>query len=184
MVATSSFSPCRFPPPSAALLRIRDIASWPAVSIAPDLPTVEALRLADREDIHHLLVARERDLVGIACTCDLRNAEGRAPVGSHMSCDVVTVSPQATLLDATQLMDVYGVDCVPSFWRGAWGMVTRGDSVRYGVSSRRACTACGAQHHVRRDPQRSMLDYCLDCLEVTQLHDPLDALYQDLGVVD
>jgi CBS domain-containing protein len=182
MIATPWFDrTCKNTKPTAALLRVRDVGSWPAVTVDPDARTAAALQAASDLGIHHLLVVRGRDLLGVACTCALREAIGRAPIGEYMARGVITASPNASLSDAADLMASHGVECLPSYWRGAWGLITRGDCVRFGVMARRACVCCRAQHHIRRE--RS-LDLCPDCLEVRQLHDPIDILYQDIGVVD
>jgi len=174
--------------PGHATLRGKDVCSWPATTIWPSASTWEAERLATVQEINHLLVLRGDELAGIVCTCDLREAQARAPVGRYMSRNVATQRPDATLFEASQRMDQLKVNSLAVPWRGAWGIVTRGDLTRYGVSTRPSCTACGERHHVRRqprtEPRSAALWFCMDCLDVRQAVDPVDQMYIDVGVGD
>jgi CBS domain-containing protein len=63
----------------------------------------------------------------------------------------------ASLTHAAELMDDYGVDCLPSQWMGLLGVITRGDLVRYSVSERRRCVAC-LSYDADSDADRSYRD--------------------------
>lgn len=158
---------------------ISDLMTWPAVAVRPGVSSATALRLMEDAEMHHLLVTLDNELVGILCACDLAAAPSDAPVATAMTRSLVAVDPDATLADAEALMADEHVACLPCFWLGAWGVVTRGDLVRRGVGARPRCEACGNHHHVRRGPSGGLL--CKSCEEGTP-RTSLDAIYVDLGV--
>lgn len=88
------------------------------ITVTPEDPLVRAGDLLKRNQIHHLPVVMDGDLVGIVTGSDLRNfalekttinADGdvvatRRTVGEIMTRDVVTASPHDTLEDALLLL--------------------------------------------------------------------------------
>jgi CBS domain-containing protein len=159
---------------------VRDVMSWPALAVNVATPVERALTLAMEQGIHHLLVLQRGSLVGVLCTCDLRESPPIAPVGLRMSRHVVTVQHHAPLTNAADMMADYGVGCLPVRWLEAWGVVTRGDLVRSGACERRICPACGGSHHVRPDPRYRGMDLCVECTSRANI-DTTDRLYMDLG---
>jgi acetoin utilization protein AcuB len=98
------------------------------VSIAPDAPLREALRLTREHRIRHLPVVSGGDLVGIVSDRDLRlalpssvedaDAAGTArveesPVSGVMTANVITVGPGDTLEDAAVRMRRHRVGALP-----------------------------------------------------------------------
>jgi acetoin utilization protein AcuB len=98
------------------------------VSIAPDAPLGEALRLTREHRIRHLPVVSGGDLVGIVSDRDLRlalpssvedaDAAGTArveesPVSGVMTANVITVGPGDTLEDAAVRMRRHRVGALP-----------------------------------------------------------------------
>ena len=159
---------------------VRDVMSWPALAVNVATPVERAHTLAAEQGIHHLLVLQRGSLVGVLCTCDLRDAPPIAPVGLRMSRRVVTVQAGAPLTNAADLMTDYNVGCLPVRYLEAWGVVTRGDLARSGACERRTCPACGGSHHVRPDPRYRGLDLCVECMSRANI-DAVDKLYMDLG---
>lgn len=81
------------------------------VSIRPDAPVLDAIRLMSEHGIGSVLVMRSGVLLGIASERDYARKvalKGRAsattPVADIMSSPVVTVAPDATIHDCMQLM--------------------------------------------------------------------------------
>lgn len=163
----------------AATLRVRDVMSWPAVVVHPAMTTGFAAHVAREQGVHHFPVVLRGDLVGVICTCDLGRACAHEPVGAYMTPRVITISPNAALTEAVARMDDHGINCLPTLWRGGFGIVTRGDLVRYGACERRECFTCGTGHHVRRHPLYEDQWFCADCIEPRS--DPVGMLYDDQG---
>jgi CBS domain-containing protein len=146
---------------------VRDVMSWPALAVTPRFAAAYALRLAAEGGFHHLPVLDAGKLVGLVCTCDLLEAPPLATIAAVMSSPAITVRSTASLANALVLMEDNDVDCLPTHWLGAWGVVTRGDLCRAGAcddSDRPQCLACGSAHHVRRDPRDENQYVCIDCL--------------------
>jgi CBS domain-containing protein len=168
--------------PSAATLRVRDVMSWPAVVIQPDMTTGFATEVAREHDVHHFPVVLHGDLVGVVCTCDLAGAASDEAVAEHMTDHVITVSPGVSLSEAVERMDDHGINCLVTHWRGGFGIITRGDAVRANASSRKVCESCGTGHHVRRHPLYEGQWFCDECIEPRS--DPLGHWYDDQGAGD
>ena len=149
--------------------------SWPAVAVSP----ADAGQVLERAGFQHLPVITGGDAIGMLCACDLRLALPTDRVVSCMSRRVIAIDPEAPAIAAVVTMDELRINALPVPWRGAWGIVTRGDLTRAGLCDRPACMACGAAHHVRRHACGAMW-FCLDCV------DPRDdpALYCEVGIVD
>ena len=159
---------------------VKDVMSWPALAVNVATTVERAQTLAVEQGIHHLLVLQRGALVGVLCTCDMRDAPPIAPVGLRMSRRVVTVQPTVPLMNAADLMSDYDVGCLPVRWLETWGVVTRGDLARSGACERRTCPACGGSHHVRPDPRYRGMDLCVECMSRANI-DAVDKLYMDLG---
>jgi hypothetical protein len=71
-----------------------------AVCVAPETPIADADALAAREEVHHLLVVEDREVVGVTCRCALVGPAGL--VGARMIPHVWTVPATTTLGQAAQ----------------------------------------------------------------------------------
>ncbi len=94
-------------------MMISEAMNRTVVTVLPDAPIEEAAALADRAGVDHLLVVDEQNLVGIVCTCDLRDAGAGEHVCDCMSVPVMTVRPDAPIEDALLTMDECSLGCVP-----------------------------------------------------------------------
>jgi CBS domain-containing protein len=88
------------------------IGHGPLVTIPPDATLRDAARLLHRNTIGALVVEGEHGLVGVFAERDLVDAVVRridldvARVADHLSCPVITVRPEDTVLDvALQMLD-------------------------------------------------------------------------------
>lgn len=142
---------------------VSTLVSWPALKIKPVATTMAALNCMDHNAFHHLLVLEQGRLVGILCRCDLLDARASDEVAAYMSQHVVWVPGDTRLTRAESVMDMYGVNALPVFDGGAWGILTRGDLVRAGRSEHRCCDVCGEAHHVRPHPLYDEQRLCRDC---------------------
>ena len=118
----------------ASTVRVRDVMSWPALTITAGTTVGRAAKIAAEQGVHHLVVVRRGELMGVLCTCDLKEAPEAALVASRMTRRVIKVDAAAPLTLAAELMEDYDVGCLPSLWLGAWGIVTVGDLARTGAS--------------------------------------------------
>ncbi len=103
--------------------------SHPVMSVAPDLPIMEALNMMKREKIRRLPVVKEGRLVGIVAERDLLNAStaptttlsvwelnyqlSRIKVSNVMSKKVITVQEDASIEAAARIMTDKKVGGVP-----------------------------------------------------------------------
>jgi acetoin utilization protein AcuB len=83
------------------------------VAVAPDALVEEAVAVARRTGVEHLLVLDEHTLVGILCACDLRDASAGEHVSDCMSPPVITVRPDAPVEEAATTMRDCAVGCLP-----------------------------------------------------------------------
>jgi CBS domain-containing protein len=107
------------------MTRLKDIMSSPVEVIGPEASAAEARDRMRKGRIHHLVVKRGREVVGILSERDLDGAAADANVETTMSTDVVTAAPGTTVRDAAKLLRGRAIGCLPVLDRGrAVGMVT------------------------------------------------------------
>jgi acetoin utilization protein AcuB len=106
------------------------------VTVEPDAPVEAARDVVRTTGAEHLLVMDEETLVGIVCTCDLRDARPGEHVCDCMTVPVVTVRPDTPLEDVVDTMDACAVGCVPVALGGLiLGTVSEDELVRCGVAA-------------------------------------------------
>jgi predicted transcriptional regulator len=123
------------------------------VTVDPDAPIEAAVERARATGAEHLLVVDEDALVGILCTCDLRDAEPGEHVCDCMTVPVVTVHPDTPLEDVRETMDACAVGCVPVTVGGlVLGTVGGDELLRCGLAAPHPHRHCHrhARHGVRR----------------------------------
>lgn len=100
--------------------KVRDIMTSPVIIVAPQTPVPQASALMKERGIRHLPVIENGQLVGIVSRGDLREASiseainadlyeisfllSRLLVSKLMTRQVVTISPDAPIVDAVELM--------------------------------------------------------------------------------
>lgn len=120
------------------------------VTIDPDEPVEAAAEVARRTGAEHLLVLDEQTLVGIVCTCDLRDAAPGERVCDCMSVPVVTVRPDAPVEWVAETMDSCAVGCVPVALGGlVLGTVSDEELERCGIALGHAHRHCHRAGHQR-----------------------------------
>lgn len=121
------------------------------VTVRPEASVEEAVALARRSGVDHLLVLDEQTLVGILCTCDLRDAAPGERVDDRMSVPVMTVRPDASVEEAATTMGECAVGCLPVAVGGLiLGTVSDAELERCGAAPprrrRRHCARRGRVH--------------------------------------
>lgn len=127
---------------------IRDIMSSPAIVITPDTPIPAAMALMRKKNIRHLPVVEHDRLVGIISRGDLREASiseainadiyelnfmlNRLAVSRLMSRKVLTVTPEAPVVHAAELMTENKISGLPVVdpSGAVIGIVTESDLLR------------------------------------------------------
>jgi CBS domain-containing protein len=143
------------------------------VAVEARLEAHAAARIARAHGIHHLLVVHRRELVGIACLCDLEDARAFVHVGAIGQSTIVFINASATAEAAAQVMTDSGVGCLPVIGpTGAVvGIVTRRDLRDAGfLPGERGvdlCAACGTGHHLHSRPGSDAPVFCASCVEPT-----------------
>jgi CBS domain-containing protein len=109
--------------------RVRDIMSSPAVAVGPETTLPAANALMKEKEIRHLPVVEKGRLVGIVSRGDLREASisasinadqyelhfmlNRLTVGKLMTRKVRTVTPDALVVDAAEVMTEHKIAGLP-----------------------------------------------------------------------
>jgi acetoin utilization protein AcuB len=117
-------------------MRVQDIMTKSVRTVAPSMAAADAWELMKTRGIHHLVVTRGADVVGVLSN---RDAGGRADsttragrtVGDLMTTAVVTVTPEQTARKAATLMKGRTIGCLPVKRGGRLvGIVTTSDLLR------------------------------------------------------
>jgi acetoin utilization protein AcuB len=153
------------------MTRVADLMTWePLVSVRRSTAVGEAVSLAAGSGIHHLLVMRGDELVGVLCTCDMHGAPRERPVSECMSKHIVTIEAADHIVVAADRMRRHRVGSLPVVSAGrVIGIVTASDLVRFGLApaalGKQPCAACGSIHHVT--PLHGLADvgFCAECME-------------------
>jgi acetoin utilization protein AcuB len=128
-------------------MTVRDLMTAKPIAVPPDTPMLDARRLMQEERVRHLLVTRERRLVGIVTDRDIRlNLPSRATslsvwemsyllarltVGEVMKRDVVVVGPEDDARRAARLLLDHKIGALPVVdGEQVIGIVTEADFVR------------------------------------------------------
>jgi hemerythrin-like domain-containing protein len=145
------------------------------ITIGSDASVAQALELARSNQVHHLPVLSGSALVGLMCTCDVRDAAPESLVAQRMSQPPVTLDASATLVAAAKTMQDRRVGSVIITVDGqARGIVTRGDLLRVQPSTEDIlwngrCECCGLTRHLSTGPGgRTLCMYCLEDPPQTQ----------------
>jgi len=141
----------------------------PVLSVGPGASVKDALTLAHERGIHHIPIVQKGKLLGLVCTCDLKEALPHLPVLQLARRNVVTALPSLTARDAARLMIANAVgSVVVSNCDGLWGIVTKKDLAEAGpelaeLFTESVCAACGAGQHLRPAAGETFL--CVTCSE-------------------
>jgi acetoin utilization protein AcuB len=148
---------------------VSEIMSRPAITIEPGARVEDVFGLAERRAVHHFPIVDHGALVGLVCTCDLRDASPHACASDLAHQRVVTISPDGNADEAALLMARESVGSIVVVGAdGVVGMLTREDVARSapelaGLIEEGHCSACGTRHHLKPGPNNEFL--CADCLE-------------------
>jgi acetoin utilization protein AcuB len=97
-------------------MRIQEIMTTNVHAIGTDATLARARDLMKARGIRHLVVKRDGRLAGIVSERDVGGPRGAAPAGTvadAMSHGVVSISPDATLRDAANLLRGHVIGCLP-----------------------------------------------------------------------
>lgn len=113
-------------------MRLDRIMSAPVETIVPTASAAEARAAMQRAGLRHLVVVgRGRQILGVLCDHDLREAEPGSTVGDVMSAPPVTLSVKAGVEDAAKLLRRWHVGSLPLTDGGRLaGIVTTSDLLR------------------------------------------------------
>lgn len=158
----------------------------PIVTVSPETPVGEAKALARRRKVRHLLVVDKKDLVGVVCVCDLRDADFSECIEERMRYPVATIPKGASVHDAAAVLRERTIGCVPVVDDDSVvGVISRGDLLRAGLAAdevlgSHVCAACGRYHDVHPYKLGPDVQFCEECLDRAA---PADDEY-DIGVGD
>ncbi len=125
-------------------------------TIEPDASVEEAVALARRAGSEHLLVVDEQTLVGILCTCDLRDAQAGEHVCDCMSVPVVSVRPDTPVEEAALTMRECALGCLPVAVGGLiLGTVSDAELLGCGIPPPRPYHHCARHSHAPSTSSRT-----------------------------
>lgn len=99
-------------------MRLADIMQPTVHTVPPDQPAEEAWNLMRLHGIHHLVVMRGSDVVGILSDRDVGSTRGQVlrrgrTVGELMTMEVKNAKPSTTVREAANLMRGRSIGCLP-----------------------------------------------------------------------
>src|SRR5579884_3482670 len=99
-------------------MRLRSIMNDRVWTVTEDILAEEAWHLMNLYEIHHLVVLRGKEVVGILSERDLGGKRGEKICEGHivsdlMSTGIVSAHPDMLLRDAANLMRGHGIGCLP-----------------------------------------------------------------------
>jgi len=157
---------------------VTEIMTTPVVLVAPDACVEDVMALASQKGVHHFPVVGQEGLVGVVCTCDLRDAPSRQLVGALVGRRAVTIPETGSPLDAARALVTNVVGSVLVMAQGTVaGILTRED-LRSAAPELAAllaeghCAACRTARHLRTAPDGTYL--CSDCHERAHAGDEFD----------
>jgi CBS domain-containing protein len=124
-------------------MKIKNIMSSPVNVVAPNDTVAYARNLMMKHKVGSILVVDNEKLVGIFTKSDLKNKlfEGEAawkrrpidqiPVSSVCSADVVTMSPNMSIIGASKVMADQKIDHIPVVDKEIHGIVSKTDIIRF-----------------------------------------------------
>lgn len=151
-------------------MRAHELMTHPALSISADLPTERALVFAKSHGIHHLPLQVDDEVVGLVCTCDLREVDLKAPVSRALKRDPVIVSRSDTSKHIAEVMRRECISSVLVAGTEGFGIVTKDDLLRepsldeatLEIIDACRCMYCRTHQHLRR---HGSFFACVSCLE-------------------
>ena len=166
-------------------LPVAQVMTRSLVTVPPDMRVADAAWTCEDEQIHHLLVLDQGDLVGVTCLYDLREADPEGTVADCMTTPVACISADASLQAALDIMHLRGIGALPIVAGGRLlGIITRGDLRKAGIPAEEVaklvCDACGSHHHVQMHPRMENVAICHECFDRAHPPEP----WEDVGVGD
>ena len=128
------------------MYRVKDILALKGSDIyhvAPDAPTIDALRMLDEKDVGALLVIDAGKMVGIISERDFVRNIARSgqiyfytPVAEYMTREVITTQPDASIDDCMQLMSQHHIRHLPVVTEGGAlvGVISIGDVMKQHIT--------------------------------------------------
>lgn len=151
----------------SASTSLQELMHRPLVVLQVFDSVADALATARQHGVHHFPVCSRERVVGMICTCDLRDAQQTQAVGELMR-PAVMLPMTKSATEAAQLMrsaDV-GSLLVSDRFGEPCGIVTRADLSHEGPVAALLedcrCEACGAIRHLRRYDGRQLCVSCRD----------------------
>ena len=109
-------------------MQLREIMKSPVEVVGPGSSVADARGRMARSGIHHFVVERGREVVGIVSERDLDGAAPDASVEEIMSSPVISAPASMTVRDAAKLLRGRSIGCLPVVERGRpVGIVTIAD---------------------------------------------------------
>lgn len=151
-------------------------------------PAPLARGMAYTHDVHHLLVLRDGELVGVTCLCDLEHAKPTDSVARRMRAPALCIGVNDTTEQAALTMLQCGVGCLPVVDDDGVlvGIVTRRDLRRGGTLPGEPgldrCGHCGTSHHLKPADGDGRPVLCFTC--ASALRPPLESGTFELAPVE
>jgi CBS domain-containing protein len=104
-------------------MRIQDVMTTSVKTVAPTMSAADAWETMRRQGIHHLVVKRGSDIVGVLSARDAGGRSGASvradrTVGELMTAPVATIERGDTIRKAANVMRGRSIGCLPVMHRG------------------------------------------------------------------
>jgi CBS domain-containing protein len=158
---------------------ISKFMSRPVVVVEPELAVSELMEISARRGINHFPVVDQGSLLGLVCTCDLRDVAPDTAVAKLVRRPPVCVTETSSISDTARAMAENAVgSAIVVDARGVLGIVTRADLASAGSElaawlAEGHCACCGTTEHLRPGLDGAFL--CVDCQERGRADDWFEA---------
>jgi hypothetical protein len=136
-------------------MNVSQVMSVVPVLIELRASSCDAVFAAERNNVHHLMVVDDSELVGVVCRCDLELAGAADSVARWMRAPPLTIGATEPIELAARIMLDCGIGClvVVDDTGTLRGIVSRRDLRDAGalpdVLGIDRCAVCGTSHHLR-----------------------------------
>ncbi len=147
--------------------RVEQVMTRPVRTLPPETTVLQALGCARAWSVHHLPVGQAGAVLGVLCTCDLREAKLTEPLREVIRRPPLTIDTRSSCRAAGERMRQQLVNSL-LVTDGAQvvGIVTRSDLAALSADEplrETCCWCCGETRHLTRDEHGQLL--CAECRE-------------------
>lgn len=147
--------------------RVEQVMTHPVRVLPPETTVMQALGCARSWGVHHLPVGQAGAVLGVLCTCELRDAKLTETLQEVVRRPPLTIDSRCSCRAAGERMRHQLVNSLlVTEGEQVVGIVTRSDLAAFSADQPlrdTCCWCCGETRHLTRDEHGQLL--CVDCRE-------------------